>query len=109
MKSFLIRLYYALLVAVLIARFTDIFFNYSEETDQLITTSMFCLLGVGYIRFAFLESQKGYQLLFALCGMYLIIMNFIEKNDILTIIGIICILLPLVLRRIYKKKKKVFE
>lgn len=106
MKSILIRVFYILLIAVLGAKLLDIFLDFDPEVNRWITTAMFCLLGIGYLRYAFLETKRVFQILFALCGLYLIAMNFIERNDVLTAIGVICLLIPLIFRRINRKKKQ---
>ncbi len=66
---------------------------------------MFSLIGVAYVVVGFAWNNKFTKIIFITCGLFLIAMNFIEKNTILTIIGIICMLTPMLIGRFYKEKK----
>ncbi|NVK85180.1 MAG: hypothetical protein HWE21_12715 [Cytophagia bacterium] len=106
MKKFLYTAYFILLSVVLLAKVANWFLNFNYEIYHLISTTMFCLIGLGYI---FMNhhtfTKKWPKVLTIICGSYIILMNFIERNTILTIIGIICIVTPLILARLMDNKR----
>lgn len=105
MKKYLFTLFKILVIAVLIAKISNWFFNYSDKTNKLINTYMFCLIG-----FAYLVGSTAWQvtlnkLIFLICGLYLIVMNFLPQHTALTIVGIICILVPMLIAKFSKEVK----
>lgn len=103
-RKIVITLYFILLVGVLLAKVSDWFINYSKEVDQVITTSMFCLIGIAYIWQSFSQTQNVYKVIYFVCGAFVIGMNFIERDNLITIIGIACIITPMILNRFKKNK-----
>lgn len=106
-RKIAITLYFILLVGVLIAKISNWFIDYSNEVDYIITTAMFCLIGIAYIWQSFSQTQNTYKVIYFICGVYVIGMNFIERDNIITIIGIVGIILPMILNRF--KRNKVQE
>lgn len=95
MNKIFLRIFYILLTIILIGKMANWIFNFSEETNSLLNTLMYTLLGLGYIINAWDWERKLIQALFLLCGIYLISMNFLSDFNLKSLIGIICILAPL--------------
>jgi len=94
----------SLIAVVLIAKMLNWFLNFSDETNFIINSLMFSLIGLAYIVYGIIWDKKIIKLIFLISGLYLIVMNFISKNMILTILGIICILTPILIIRFLPKK-----
>ena len=105
MKSALYTLYFSLLALVLFSKIANWFLNFSQATNDLINTAMFCLIGVGYIFLNHQSFNKVWPRVFTtICGVYLIIMNFIPKDTLLYILSIASVVCPLILAKIFKSK-----
>lgn len=92
--------FYFLLVFVLIGKVSSRFLDFSDETNQLLNTAMFSLIGLAYLAFSWAYDQILWRSIFLFCGVYVILMNFIpDFGWWKTIIGIICIVTPLIFRR----------
>ncbi|WP_347174962.1 hypothetical protein [Polaribacter uvawellassae] len=101
-----ITIFRVLIAIVLIGQISNWFLDYSPETKQLLNTIMFVLIGLFYTIAGIIFNKKLFKAVFILCGLYIIALNFIEKSPILTIIGIISIILPLLLARFSKEYKE---
>ncbi len=61
---------------------------------------MFTLIGIVYLVGGFIWNKKLTNIIFLICGIYLIAMNFIGDFGISkSIIGIVCILTPVLIAR----------
>lgn len=87
------------LSVILIGKTSNFFLHYSAETNKILNTAMFTLIGIAYLVFAFAWKKKLLNLIFIVCGLYLIGMNFIDDFELKSIIGIVCILLPMLITR----------
>ena len=94
--NYAIPTYRILLGLVLVGKISDWFLNYSEETNQILNTAMFCLIGLAYVVFAWAFDKKWLKLILGACGCYLILMNFLDDFSFKRIIGIICVLTPVI-------------
>jgi predicted Na+-dependent transporter len=89
-----------LLGIVLIGKISNWFLDFSDETNQFLNTAMFSLIGVAYLTFAWAFDKILSKIIFLLCGIYVITMNFIpDFGWWKTILGIICLVTPLIIRR----------
>lgn len=95
-----------LLGMVLIAKITNWFFSFSEATNNLINTAMFCLIGTIYIIWSVYQTRMNYKVLLVFCGIVIISMNFISLGYWFKIVGIVCILIPFILFQLQRKKEK---
>jgi len=112
MKKTFFIIFLILCGIVLIAKISNWFLNYSDETNQIINTVMYSLIGIEYIAAGFIWKGNLYKAIFIACGLYLIVMNFFDKNTILEIIEIICILTPILIIRFSRDetdKKELIE
>ncbi|GGG97693.1 hypothetical protein GCM10011416_14670 [Polaribacter pacificus] len=99
MKRKLFILFRVLLVLILIGKVSNWFLNYSDETNQFLSTSMFTCIGFSYLAGGFIWDNRLTNIIFICCGLYLIIMNFVPDFYSKPIIGIVCILTPLIIAR----------
>ena len=93
----IIPAYRILLGIVLAGKISDWFLNYTDETNQILNTAMFCLIGLAYIVFAWAFDKMLLKLILGGCGVYLILMNFLDDFFMKSIIGIVSVLTPMIL------------
>jgi hypothetical protein len=99
-------LFTILIFIVLIARIVGWFVNFSDDIDKILTTAMFTLIGIAYVVMGFTWDNKLSQFIMVTCGVLLIVFNFFETTMTLNIIGIVCILTPLIIARLDQKKRR---
>ncbi len=102
MKKLIHRIIFILIMLILLGKISNWIFDFPDEVNEILNTIMFCTIGIAYLIGAFAYSNPWYRVVFALCGIYLISMNFVERTIILTIIGIICLVTPMILARFDK-------
>lgn len=78
--------------------------NYSDETNQILNAGMFTLIGIAYLVGGFVWNKIPINIIFIVCGIYLISMNFIDNFGVKSIIGIVCILTPMLIARFLSDK-----
>ncbi|WP_445713876.1 hypothetical protein [Flavobacterium sp.] len=100
MKNILHKIFLILIGIVLIGKISNWFLNYSDETNQILNVGMFTLIGIAYLVGGFVWDKKLINIIFLVCGIYLIAMNFIGDFGLKSIIGIICILTPMLIARL---------
>lgn len=91
-----------LIIATLIAQISTWFIDYPMNVKEGINMTMFILIGIFYIGMGILWDGWIWKLIMIACGAFLIAIQFIAQNDVLTILGIICVIVPLVLARVTK-------
>ena len=99
MKKTLHKIFLILLGIILIGKISNWFLNYSDETNEILNTGMFTLIGISYLVGGFVWDKKLVNTIFLTCGIYLIVMNFIPNSIWNSIIGIICLLTPMIIAR----------
>ena len=99
MNKILHKIFLILIGIVLVGKMSNWFLNYSDETNQILNTGMFTLIGFKYLVGGFIWDKKLKTVIFIVCGVYLIGMNFIGDFGLKSIIGIIAILLPMLIAR----------
>lgn len=104
MQRILQTIFTLLLVAVLVAKILGWFLDFNESIDKVLNTAMFTLIGIAYIVLGFTYDNKLLQLIILTCGVLLIVFNFLERKTMFQMIGIVCILIPLAITRLYKKR-----
>lgn len=103
MKKVIRIIYLVLLAAVLIGKISGLFLHYSDETNKILDTIMFSMIGFFYLVTSWAFDKKIIKITLAVCGIYLIVMNFIPDFNVKSIIGIICIITPLIIGRFSSK------
>ena len=106
MKRTVHTIFTILIFAILIARILGWFINFDNDVDKTLNRAMFTLIGIAYIVMGFIWDNKLLQFVILTCGVLLIVFNFLESNIMLNIIGIVCILTPMIIARLDKKEKK---
>ena len=98
-----------LMLIVLTVKISDWFLAYDDGTDEIINTVMFSLIGLYYLIMGF-QLKNIWKFVFAGCGVYLILMNFLPENPYITVIGIICMLIPMIVaKRVIKTDRHQTE
>lgn len=92
---------------IIIAKVLNWVIGFNESTHDLINKAMFILIGVSYLIFGYALDQMRYRLITILCGLFLISMNLLPKNDYITALGIISMLAPILIQRLLIKKDTV--
>lgn len=103
MKKILFLIFKIAIALVLILKIANWIFDFSDQTNFLLNTAMFSLIGIAYLYFGFALKVKLISFIMIACGAFLIIYNFIEKSTIITVIGIICLIVPMIIFRFDKK------
>lgn len=106
MKNTLLKIFGVCVALVLIAKMSHWIFKYDEKTVHIINLAMFSLIGIYYVIVSLTLDETRFKLLFVCCGLYLIVMNFLDEMTILSIIGIICILAPMLVGKYAKAFKE---
>lgn len=86
-----------LLMILIAANISDWFFNYSSETNHVLNSAMFTLIGIAYLTFSWGIEKTVLKIIIGTCGIYLIAMNFLSDNTWVSIIGIVCLLVPMII------------
>lgn len=103
MKKTFIITFRLLMLAVLIAKVANWFMHFSRETNDVLNIAMFTLIGINYIIMGLLWDSKLIKAVIITCGVFVIAVSFFSKNTFLNIIGIVCILTPLIIARFNKE------
>jgi hypothetical protein len=103
-KNALYTVFIILIALVLAGKVLNWILNFSDETNHILNSTMFILIGVAYIVVGFVWDNWLIKTAIITCGIFLIIMNFFESNTILNVIGIVCILTPMLIARFNKEK-----
>jgi len=99
MKNIAFLFFRFLVVIVLLAKVSNWFFNFDDQTNQIINSAMFSIIGIAYMVIGFYWDGKRVKAIFLCCGAFLIAMNFFKLSDFIGIAGIICILTPMLIAR----------
>ena len=91
MKKQFNKIYIILLGIIIVGKLSNWFLNYSDKTNDLLNTVLFTLIGVGFVIESFTLYKKEFKLIFLICGIYLIAMNFIDNFQLKSLIGIVSI------------------
>ena len=102
MKKALYTAFKILLFFVLTGKILNWFMNFNDETNQVLNITMFTLIGIAYIVMGYVWDNKFRKIVITTCGFFLIVMNFFDNTVALAIIGIVCILIPMLIARLYK-------
>ncbi|MFN3758270.1 MAG: hypothetical protein ACK4SF_03555 [Algoriphagus aquaeductus] len=95
-----------ILVFVLIGKVSSRFLDFSDETNQLLNTAMFSLIGIAYLAFSWAFEKIILKIILLFSGLYLILMNFLPDSEWNSIIGIFCTATILFLADFFQKKNK---
>ena len=100
-------IFYLPFATIILAKILNWVIGFNDSTNDLINKAMFIFIGVGYLIFGYALDQMRYRLITILCGLFLISMNLLPKNDYITALGIISMLAPILIQRLLIKKDTV--
>jgi hypothetical protein len=106
MKNTLLKIFGVCIALVLMAKISHWFLKYDEKTVNIINLAMCCLIGTYYVIVGFALNETRFKLLFVCCGLYLIVMNFLNEMSIISIIGVVCMLAPMLVGKYAKAFKE---
>ena len=90
---------------IIIAKVLNWVIGFNESTHDLINKAMFILIGVSYLIFGYALDQLRYRLITMVCGIFLISMNFLPKNNYMIAAAIISILATILIKRFLIKNE----
>ena len=105
MKNTFLIILRVLMIAILLAKVSSWFIDYSENIENLINTAMFSLIGIYFIVMGIVFDKKLLKAIFLICGAILIIFNFIELNGFIEFIKLIALVVPIALGYFSKEVK----
>lgn len=105
MKTALVNIFKIFAVTILAAKILNWFLHFSPQTNELVNSVMFILIGIAYLVVGYKFKDTFRRMVMRACGMYLLIMNFLENNTLLTIGGILCLVIPMLMSRFYREKR----
>jgi hypothetical protein len=103
MKDVLFTATRILIFLVLLGKVLNWILDFSDETNSILDILMFTLIGIAYIVMGWVWGNKVTKIVATTCGVFLIAMNFFNNTPLLNLIGIVCILTPMLIARFYKK------
>lgn len=106
LNNYYILIFRVLLGLTLFFKISNWFIAYSAETNNIINITMFCLIGIAFLAFSWAVNKIIIKLTLLICGIFLIAMNFIPDFETKSIIGITCLLLPLILAKLFPEEEQ---
>ncbi|MGB0837437.1 MAG: hypothetical protein ACPGRE_05005 [Flavobacteriaceae bacterium] len=108
-KRILLIVFKILWGIILLGKILNWFLNFNDQTNEILNTAMFCGIGIFYLAAAWAFERLLIKIIIALCGAYLIIMNFLPEFPWKSIIGIIGIVVPMVFGNFISEEKENHE
>ncbi|HRD56982.1 MAG TPA: hypothetical protein PK504_02985 [Ferruginibacter sp.] len=109
MKRLLHKIFLALIGIILIGKISNWFLHYNNNINEILNAGMFTLIGVAYLVGGYVWNNKLIKMIFIVCGLYLIGMNFIQDFELKSIIGIVSMLTPMLIARFSTKAENKKE
>jgi hypothetical protein len=103
MKNTIFRAYKTLLGLVLFFRVLSWIIDFNEVFNRVINIAMFSLIGIAYLVMGRTFENKLIKIVSILSGLFLIGMNFFKQTDTIAVIGIVCIVTPMLIVRFSKE------
>jgi hypothetical protein len=103
MKNALFTTFKVFIFIILFGKVLDWILNFSDETNDILNTAMFTLIGIAFLVMGYIWHNTFLRILITLCGVYLIVMNFFN-NALSDLTGIVCLLIPMFIARAYKEE-----
>jgi hypothetical protein len=96
-----------LVAIILLAKISGWFLNYSEKTNIIINSLMFIVIGIYYLIFGIALTELKLKITLIISGIFLICMSFLPNNIVLSIIGMACMIIPMLLAKYSKEFKRI--
>ena len=104
MKNVILTIFKISIALVLAGKVLNWLLHFSDATNQLLNMVMFSIIGITYIVMGYYWNHKLLKIVITTCGVFLIAMNFLPGSTPLEIVGIVCILAPMLIARFYKEE-----
>lgn len=104
--KFIKIVFFVAITFVLLAKIMNWFMHFSDHVNHIITTFMFILIGIAYMYEGINYNSNWKRITTIACGVFLIAMNFLEKNFLLQTIAVVCLIIPRVINYYATKKEK---
>lgn len=89
------------LIIIIIGEMLDL----DAKTDFILKSAMLGIIGISYFLAGFNEKKNLNKMIFMICGIFLLLKNFIGQNGLLTFLSIICVIIPIYLK--YQSEKNI--
>lgn len=96
-----------MLGVVLAGKILNWLLHFNDTTNFILNTSMFSLIGIAYIVVGAIWDKRAGKVILIFCGLFLITYNFLPENIVFQIVGIACILVPMLIARFSKDIPKM--
>ena len=106
MKNALFTLFRIAIALVLVGKILNWSLDFSDETNRFLNMTVFGLIGIAYIVTGFAWDQMWKRMLTTACGILLLVVNFFESRTVLTLLGLTCLLTPILLARLHQRKDR---
>lgn len=104
MKNTIFNLFRILIAIVLIAKILNWFLHFDQQTNRILNMTMFSLIGIAYIVMGNVWDKLFTRIIITGCGVFLLVMNFFNDSTVVNLLGIACILTPMLIARFHKNK-----
>ena len=95
-------------IAILLIKISGLFIDFSEKNQTIINSLMYIAIGFNYLLFGIALPELKFKITLLISGTFLIWMNFLPNNNVLSIIGIACIIMPMIFAK-YSKETNLTE
>ncbi|TAD81548.1 MAG: hypothetical protein EAY75_17590 [Bacteroidetes bacterium] len=102
MKRMMFAFFYILLGLTLAGKVLNWIFSFDAQTNQIINTAMFTLVGIAYLVMGRGWDKKAEKAVILICGGLLITTNFLDTGKTITMVRIACLLTPMLIARFSK-------
>lgn len=109
MKKIFLKVIPFFALIILCAKISNWFLNFSNTTNSIINSLMFTLIGISYLIFSFSLENKLNRVVLVICGLFLIICNFLPETNYLSIAGIFAIIIPMLIGKFSKVTKETLN
>ncbi len=107
MKKSFLKIIPLFALTILSAKILNWFFNFSDTTNNIINSLMFTLIGVSFLIFSFNFKNTLFKIIVIVCGLFLMIWNFLPEKNYLTFIGILAIVIPMLIGKFSEETKEI--
>lgn len=94
---------------VIIGQIAGMVMHFEPDIKKILNTFMFCLIGIGYIARVLDQKSIEIRIFVILCGIFLIVMNFVPRTNVMYIFAGVALVVPGILFLSKAKKKEVEE
>lgn len=109
MKKLFVKIYLISILVILLAKILNWFLNFPDHVNTKLNTTMFCLIGIAYMVRGWVSDTTWEKIVIVSCGAYLLVMNFFNSNLYVSIAGILCLIVPMIIGGYYKKQNAGFD